>query len=176
MPRPRNERQPLEEERGVELPAQLAQYRRDLDATPKGERAWRTSETAISPSEPAAQEIFAAWRGNLEQTLRAETEHPVWRSHKRPQVGQGVARCPPPFRPEVPRIARMSAQFEGDEMVFLVVSRRLVRQMTLLKLLPFEAQPQEQVTSQRGLSAGTSLVSRLFSDHFRYAEMGSQSR
>ncbi len=37
MPRPRNERQSLEEERDVELPAQLAKYRRDLDATPPGD-------------------------------------------------------------------------------------------------------------------------------------------
>jgi hypothetical protein len=35
MPRPRNERQALEEERDVELPAQVAAYRRDLDATPR---------------------------------------------------------------------------------------------------------------------------------------------
>ncbi len=34
MPRPRNERQALEEERDVELPAKLAKYRRDLDAIP----------------------------------------------------------------------------------------------------------------------------------------------
>jgi len=41
MPRPRNERQSLEEERDVELPAQLAQYRRDLDATPRGDKTRR---------------------------------------------------------------------------------------------------------------------------------------
>jgi hypothetical protein len=34
MPRPRTERQTLEHERDVELPAQLAGYRRELDATP----------------------------------------------------------------------------------------------------------------------------------------------
>jgi len=34
MPRPRTERQALEHERDVELPAQLAGYRRELDATP----------------------------------------------------------------------------------------------------------------------------------------------
>src|SRR6266849_4245047 len=31
--------------------------------------------------EAAAQARFDAWRGDLEQTLRAEAEHPVWRSH-----------------------------------------------------------------------------------------------
>jgi putative DNA primase/helicase len=31
--------------------------------------------------DPAAQEVFDTWRGDLEQTLRAEAEHPVWRSH-----------------------------------------------------------------------------------------------
>jgi Protein of unknown function (DUF3987) len=31
--------------------------------------------------DPAAQEVFDAWRGDLEQTLRGEAEHPVWRSH-----------------------------------------------------------------------------------------------
>jgi hypothetical protein len=41
MPRPRNERQSLEEERDVELPAQLAQYRRDLAATPRGDKTRR---------------------------------------------------------------------------------------------------------------------------------------
>jgi hypothetical protein len=41
MPRPRNERQALEEERDVELPAQLAQYRRDLDAIPSTDKTWR---------------------------------------------------------------------------------------------------------------------------------------
>jgi hypothetical protein len=41
MPRPRNERQALEEERDVELPAQLAQYRRDLDATPREDKTRR---------------------------------------------------------------------------------------------------------------------------------------
>jgi Protein of unknown function (DUF3987) len=29
----------------------------------------------------AAQAHFDAWRGDLEQTLRAEADHPVWRSH-----------------------------------------------------------------------------------------------
>jgi hypothetical protein len=33
MPRPRNERQALEEEQDVELPTQLVKYRRDIDAT-----------------------------------------------------------------------------------------------------------------------------------------------
>ena len=41
MPRPRNERQSLEEERDVELPARLAQYRRDLDATSNGDKTRR---------------------------------------------------------------------------------------------------------------------------------------
>src|SRR6266404_6350746 len=31
--------------------------------------------------EPAAQEVFDAWRGDLEHTLRAEEDHPVWCSH-----------------------------------------------------------------------------------------------
>lgn len=31
--------------------------------------------------EPAAQAVFDAWRADLEQTLRGEAEHPVWRSH-----------------------------------------------------------------------------------------------
>ncbi len=35
MPRPRTERQTLEYERDVELPAQLASYKRDLEATPR---------------------------------------------------------------------------------------------------------------------------------------------
>lgn len=41
MPRPRNERQSLEEERDVELPARLAQYRRALDATSNGDKTRR---------------------------------------------------------------------------------------------------------------------------------------
>jgi hypothetical protein len=41
MPRPRNERQSLEEERDVELPAQLAQYRRDLAAIPPTDKTRR---------------------------------------------------------------------------------------------------------------------------------------
>ena len=41
MPRPRNERESLEEERNVKLPARLAQYRRDLDATPRGDKTRR---------------------------------------------------------------------------------------------------------------------------------------
>ena len=41
MPRPRNERQALEEERDVELPAQLAQYRRDPDAIPPTDKTRR---------------------------------------------------------------------------------------------------------------------------------------
>jgi hypothetical protein len=41
MPRPRNERQALEEERDIELPAQLAKYRRDLDATPREDKTRR---------------------------------------------------------------------------------------------------------------------------------------
>jgi hypothetical protein len=41
MPRPRSERQALEEERDVGLPAQLAQYRRDLDAIPPTDRTRR---------------------------------------------------------------------------------------------------------------------------------------
>ena len=41
MPRPRNERQALEEERDAELPAQLAQYRRDLDAIPREDKTRR---------------------------------------------------------------------------------------------------------------------------------------
>src|SRR5713226_7446616 len=31
--------------------------------------------------EAEAQECFGAWRADLEQTLRAEEDHPVWRSH-----------------------------------------------------------------------------------------------
>ncbi|MGH7412915.1 MAG: DUF3987 domain-containing protein [Candidatus Rokuibacteriota bacterium] len=31
--------------------------------------------------EATAQERFDAWRGDLEQTLRAEEDHPVWLSH-----------------------------------------------------------------------------------------------
>lgn len=41
MPRPWNERQSLEEERDVELPARLARYRRDLDATSNGDKTRR---------------------------------------------------------------------------------------------------------------------------------------
>ena len=41
MPRPRTERQSLEEERDVELPAQLAKYRRDLEATPREDKVRR---------------------------------------------------------------------------------------------------------------------------------------
>jgi hypothetical protein len=41
MPRPRNERQALEDERDVELPAQLAQYRRNLDAIPTTDKTWQ---------------------------------------------------------------------------------------------------------------------------------------
>jgi hypothetical protein len=41
MPRPRNERQALEEERDVELPTRLAKYRRDLDATPATDKTRR---------------------------------------------------------------------------------------------------------------------------------------
>ena len=35
MPPPRYDRQALEQERDVELPAQLASYRQDLEATPR---------------------------------------------------------------------------------------------------------------------------------------------
>lgn len=41
MPRPRTERQALEEERDVELPAKLAKYRRDLDAIPPSDKTRR---------------------------------------------------------------------------------------------------------------------------------------
>jgi hypothetical protein len=41
MPRPRNERQSLEEERDIELPGQLARYRRDLEAIPRGDNMRR---------------------------------------------------------------------------------------------------------------------------------------
>ena len=41
MPRPRNERQSLEEERDAELPAQLAQYRRELEAIPPTDKTRR---------------------------------------------------------------------------------------------------------------------------------------
>lgn len=41
MPRPWNERQSLEEEQDVELPAQLAQYRRDLDAKTAADKTRR---------------------------------------------------------------------------------------------------------------------------------------
>ena len=41
MPRPGNERQSLEDERDVELPAQLARYRRDLDAIPPTDKGRR---------------------------------------------------------------------------------------------------------------------------------------
>jgi hypothetical protein len=40
-PRPTNERQALEHERDVELPAQLANYQRELDATPVDAQARR---------------------------------------------------------------------------------------------------------------------------------------
>jgi hypothetical protein len=40
MPRPRNERQPLEEERS-ELPAQIAAYQRELEAMPPENKAQR---------------------------------------------------------------------------------------------------------------------------------------
>jgi putative DNA primase/helicase len=32
--------------------------------------------------EAAAQEVFDAWRGDPEQRLRADEDHPVWRSHE----------------------------------------------------------------------------------------------
>jgi hypothetical protein len=35
MPRPRTERQALEHERDVELPAQIAGHRQELEATPR---------------------------------------------------------------------------------------------------------------------------------------------
>ena len=41
MPRPRNERQSLEEERDVELPAQIARYRRELEAIPLTDKTRR---------------------------------------------------------------------------------------------------------------------------------------
>ncbi len=41
MPRPRTERQALEKERDVELPTQLAKYRRDRDATPREDKTRR---------------------------------------------------------------------------------------------------------------------------------------
>jgi hypothetical protein len=44
MPRPRTERQALEEERDVELPAKLAKYRRDLDAIPPSDKTRRECE------------------------------------------------------------------------------------------------------------------------------------
>jgi hypothetical protein len=45
--------------------------------------------------DPAAQEVFDAWRGDLEQTLRAEAEHPVWRAPSRAsQSSAGSGRRP----------------------------------------------------------------------------------
>jgi hypothetical protein len=41
MPRPRNERQSLQEERDVEIPAQVAQYRRNLEAIPREDQTRR---------------------------------------------------------------------------------------------------------------------------------------
>jgi hypothetical protein len=41
MPRPRNERQALEEERDVELPTQLAKFRRNLEATSSEDKTRR---------------------------------------------------------------------------------------------------------------------------------------
>ncbi len=46
-----------------------------------GAEEWTPEELPFLRFEPAAQEVFDAWRGELEQTLRAEAEHPVWRSH-----------------------------------------------------------------------------------------------
>ena len=60
MPRPRNERQALEEERDVELPTQLGAYRRDLDATPLGDEVRREFlEWQIRHAEKRMAEVCA---------------------------------------------------------------------------------------------------------------------
>jgi len=60
MPRPRTERQALEQERDVELPAQLADYRRELDTTPPTFRERRERiEWQIRRAEKRLAEIEA---------------------------------------------------------------------------------------------------------------------
>jgi putative DNA primase/helicase len=52
-----------------------------LEPAAVGAAEFTPDELPFLRFEPAAQEIFDAWRGDLEQTLRAEAEHPVWCSH-----------------------------------------------------------------------------------------------
>lgn len=60
MPRPRNERQALEEERDVELPGQLAKYRRDLDAAPRENKVRREFlEWQIRSAERRMRDVVA---------------------------------------------------------------------------------------------------------------------
>src|SRR5205807_7958041 len=48
---------------------------------------------------------------------------------------QRLARCTPHLRPQDLRIARMAAEFKGNEVILLVVGGRLVRIASRLKLL-----------------------------------------
>jgi hypothetical protein len=68
MPRPRSEREVLEHERNVELPAQLAGYRKELEATPQENKERRERlEWQIRRAEKRMAEI----RGRL---ARAESD------------------------------------------------------------------------------------------------------
>jgi len=64
MPRPRNERQALEEER-AELPAQIAAYRRDLAATPAHDKTRREMrELQITEREKRLAEVERRMAGS----------------------------------------------------------------------------------------------------------------
>jgi hypothetical protein len=60
---------------------EVFQRLRTLEPAAVGAAELTPEELPFLRFEPAAQEVFDAWRGDLEQTLRAEAEHPVWRSH-----------------------------------------------------------------------------------------------
>ena len=75
MPRPRNEGQSLEEERAVELPTQLAQYRRNLDATPREDKTRREFiEWQIRCAEKRMADVCARLAAIEEATMPPEGE------------------------------------------------------------------------------------------------------
>ncbi len=52
-----------------------------LKPTAFGAEELTPEDLAFLRFEVGAQEVFDTWRAGLEQTLRGEAEHPVWRSH-----------------------------------------------------------------------------------------------
>jgi hypothetical protein len=73
MPRPRNERQALEDERDVELPTQLVKYRRDLAATPREDKTRREFiEWQIRSAEKRMADVCARLAAIEEATMPPE--------------------------------------------------------------------------------------------------------